>query len=232
MICPPLSSSPFIILKAAISLNGCLDEGTGKRTVLSDDDDLQAVDALRAECNAILIGGGTARYDNPSLLIKSPAHIGERKRKRLSDHPLRIILWGKTPLSSYLALHVFTQKEAETIALLHHSLKEEANSLPPHVKKIFFTTEHITPDEVIDFIRPFNIKRLIIEGGARLSADFIETENFHQLRLAYSPVVINSKSPVRLLPTEDKTLNNFSSILSGEGKMTLLEFFPYINPIS
>ena len=42
------------------------------RLLLSNDADFDRVDAVRASCDAILVGATTVRLDNPRLLVRSP----------------------------------------------------------------------------------------------------------------------------------------------------------------
>ena len=50
---------PYVLLSCAVSLDGCLDDATPHRLVLSGPEDLDRVDAERAGCDAILVGAGT-----------------------------------------------------------------------------------------------------------------------------------------------------------------------------
>jgi 5-amino-6-(5-phosphoribosylamino)uracil reductase len=56
-----------VLLSAAISADGYLDDATPERLRLSSPEDWAAVRRLRAECDAILVGAETVRKDNPSL---------------------------------------------------------------------------------------------------------------------------------------------------------------------
>ena len=56
-----------------MSIDGYLDTATTERLVLSNDADFDRVDAVRATCDAILVGATTVRNDNPRLLVHSQA---------------------------------------------------------------------------------------------------------------------------------------------------------------
>jgi 5-amino-6-(5-phosphoribosylamino)uracil reductase len=78
-----MTGRPYVVLSCAVSLDGCLD-GTGEdRLVLSGEADLDRVDAERAAADAILVGAGTIRCDDPRLLIRSARRqAGRRARGR------------------------------------------------------------------------------------------------------------------------------------------------------
>ena len=62
---------PYTLLSCALSIDGYLGSATPRRLELSNDADFDRVDAVRASCDAILVGAATVRNDNPRLLVRS-----------------------------------------------------------------------------------------------------------------------------------------------------------------
>ncbi|HEV7655688.1 MAG TPA: dihydrofolate reductase family protein, partial [Mycobacteriales bacterium] len=83
---------PYVVLSAAVSVDGALDDRSPARLMLSGDADLDAVDALRASCDAILVGAGTVRADDPRLLVRSAERRREREARGLPPTPARVVL--------------------------------------------------------------------------------------------------------------------------------------------
>ncbi|MGV2387125.1 MAG UNVERIFIED_CONTAM: dihydrofolate reductase family protein, partial [Thermobifida fusca] len=78
---------PRVILSCAMSVDGYIDDASPERLRLSTEADFDEVDELRASCDAILVGAGTIRADNPRLLVRSP----ERQQRRLAaGHPAHL----------------------------------------------------------------------------------------------------------------------------------------------
>ena len=69
---------PYTIVSCAVSLDGYLDDASPDRLILSGPQDLDEVDELRARADAILVGAGTVRADNPRLLVRDPARAAAR----------------------------------------------------------------------------------------------------------------------------------------------------------
>jgi 5-amino-6-(5-phosphoribosylamino)uracil reductase len=86
------ANRPYTVLSCAISLDGYLDDASPQRLVLSSPADLDEVDELRARVDAILVGAGTIRADDPRLLVRSPARRLARVARGLPEHPLRVTL--------------------------------------------------------------------------------------------------------------------------------------------
>ncbi len=78
---------PWVILKAALSLDGRAAAANGKSRWVTGQAARAAVHRMRAELDAILVGSGTVLKDNPALT----AHGAGR-------NPLRVVLAGRRPL--------------------------------------------------------------------------------------------------------------------------------------
>src|SRR5947199_4112401 len=81
-----------------MSIDGYLDDATNKRLLLSNDADFDRVDAVRAECDAILVGAETVRRDNPRLLVRSPERREDRRARGLPPSPVKVTLTGSGEL--------------------------------------------------------------------------------------------------------------------------------------
>ncbi|HET9379817.1 MAG TPA: dihydrofolate reductase family protein, partial [Streptomyces sp.] len=91
-------SLPYVLLSAAVSLDGCLDDTGPERLLLSGPADFDRVDAVRASVDAILVGAGTIRADNPRLLVGSPARREARRAAGRPEHPLKVTVSGSGDL--------------------------------------------------------------------------------------------------------------------------------------
>ena len=61
---------PFVVLKAATSLDGRIAEAPGRRTLLTSDESNRHAHRVRAEVDAIAVGSGTILADDPALTAR------------------------------------------------------------------------------------------------------------------------------------------------------------------
>lgn len=80
---------PFVVAKCGMSLDGRLTRPPGESPWLTGPAARRDARKLRAEADAVLVGAGTLRTDNPRLTVRGIP--GARQ-------PLRVIAAGKTPL--------------------------------------------------------------------------------------------------------------------------------------
>jgi 5-amino-6-(5-phosphoribosylamino)uracil reductase len=83
---------PYVLLSAAASVDGYIDDASPRRLVLSGAEDLDRVDEVRAGADAILVGAGTIRADDPRLLVRSAARRAARTAAGQPGSPLRVTL--------------------------------------------------------------------------------------------------------------------------------------------
>ena len=76
-----MAARPYTIVSCAVSLDGCLDDASPERLILSGPEDLDEVDELRSAADAILVGAGTIRADNPRLLVRDDARTTLHRAK-------------------------------------------------------------------------------------------------------------------------------------------------------
>ena len=83
---------PWVVLKAAVTLDGKLAPRRGVRQWISSEPSRRLVHRWRNELDAVLVGAGTVRADDPSLTVRGVAN---------GRNPLRVVL-GKVPRRSRL----------------------------------------------------------------------------------------------------------------------------------
>jgi len=94
---------PWVTLKAAVSLDGRLATRTGEARWVTGEEARADVHRLRSRVDAVLVGTGTARLDDPQLTARVPGGGGR--------NPLRVVLDARGELSP--ALRVFRQPDPD-----------------------------------------------------------------------------------------------------------------------
>ena len=104
---------PYTLLSCGMSIDGYLGSATPRRLELSNDADFDRVDAVRASCDAILVGAATVRNDNPRLLVRSQARRDERTARGLPPSPIKVTVTERVELDA--RADFFTTGETEKL---------------------------------------------------------------------------------------------------------------------
>ena len=95
-----MGERPYTLLSCGVSIDGYLDNTSEQRLVLSNDADLDRVDAVRAGCDAILVGAATVRNDNPRLLVRARGRQDERAARGLPRSPRKVTVTKQARLDT------------------------------------------------------------------------------------------------------------------------------------
>jgi hypothetical protein len=117
---------PYTLLSCCMSMDGYLAGVGRRRLLLSNDADFDRVDAVRAECDAILVGAATVRKDDPRLTVRTPARRNARVARGLSPSPAKVTLTCGARLDP--AARFFTDGDSERLVYCASSVIEQAQT--------------------------------------------------------------------------------------------------------
>lgn len=174
------SHRPLVTLAFAQSLDGCIAARPGERTALSGPESLAYTHRLRAKHDAILIGIGTVLADNPRLTVRFAD--GANPQPIVLDSHLRM------PLDAALLRHpthrpwVFVTPDAEPgrrAALARAGA--ELHSVPRDAR------DRLDLEAVLNTLCGLGIRRLMVEGGARVLTAFLHQGLADRLSVTIAP---------------------------------------------
>jgi diaminohydroxyphosphoribosylaminopyrimidine deaminase/5-amino-6-(5-phosphoribosylamino)uracil reductase len=188
---------PQVILKLAVSADGMIGKkGTGQVAITGREARAQS-HILRAECDAILIGIGTALADDPELTSRLP---GLEQRT-----PLRIVLDGQLRLPPRGKL---VRSAAPGHPLL--VVTGEGYDVPGDMVKEGIEILRIAgPDRLAALLESLGargISSLVVEGGAIVARAFLSADLVDRIMLFSSDKIIGEggiASPVNLSAIPD-----------------------------
>jgi 5-amino-6-(5-phosphoribosylamino)uracil reductase len=182
----PVAHRPYVVLSCATSIDGFLDDASPRRLVLSTPADLDRVDEVRAGCDAILVGAGTLRADDPRLLVRSAHRRAARVGRGLPPSPAKVLLTASGEVDPGAAF--FTAGEAERIV---YTAPPAAGALRARLGASA-TVVGAGPDlaAVLRDLHGRGLGRLLVEGGAGVHRAFLGGGHVDELHLVVAPFVL------------------------------------------
>ena len=201
-----MTERPYTVLSCAISLDGCLDSAGPSRLVLSGEADLDRVDAERAAADAILVGAGTIRRDDPRLLIRSAERRADRLARDLPEHPAGVtvtVTGGLDPGARF-----FTRDGHGTPAAgdgapaerLVYAATPAVPALRARLRGLAEIADAGDPPRleiVLARLAGRGVGRLLVEGGARLGSEFLAGGLVDELHLVIAPFFVGDPGAPR-----------------------------------
>ncbi|WP_231851400.1 RibD family protein [Microlunatus phosphovorus] len=192
---------PYTLLSCCISLDGYLDGASGPRWVLSGAADLDRVDALRAGCDAILVGAGTIRRDDPRLLVRDQERIGERLARGLSASPIKVTLSSSGELPPEAAF--FRAGDGLKLVYCPTATADRLRTQCDGRATLVEVGERVDVRRLSEDLYARGVRRLMVEGGGSVLTQFLVGDLADELQLAVAPVFVGDHRAPRFVGEGD-----------------------------
>jgi 5-amino-6-(5-phosphoribosylamino)uracil reductase len=177
-----------------MSIDGYLDSATPRRLELSNDADFDRVDAVRASCDAILVGAATVRNDNPRLLVRSESRRNERTGRGLPPSPIKVTLTERVALDP--RADFFTAGETEKLVYCVSARIRDARSRLGRVATVVDGGSRVAMRRVCEDLGDRGVRRLMVEGGGKVHTQFLTADLADELQLVVAPLFVgDSRAP-------------------------------------
>ncbi|MEV0133218.1 dihydrofolate reductase family protein [Dactylosporangium sp. NPDC050688] len=185
---------PYVLLSCAMSIDGYIHDATETRLLLSNDADLDRVDAVRAGCDAILVGAHTIRQDNPRLLVRSPDRRAARTARGLPPSPAKVTLTARGDLDPAAAF--FTAGDADKIVYCASPVAEKTCARLGRVATVVDAGNLVDLGDLLADLAERGIRRLMVEGGSSMHTQFLTAGLADEAQLVVAPFFVgNSRAP-------------------------------------
>ena len=186
---------PYTIVSCAVSVDGCLDDGSPERLILSGPEDLDEVDELRAWADAILVGAGTIRADNPRLLVRDSARVAARERAGKPPHPLRVTVTATGDLDT--SARFFAGPGTPLVYAASAAVPAAKRKLGDSAVVIDAGAEPSLAAILTDLHSERMVATLLAEPGSVMARDLLAENLADELRLAIAPFFVGDKMAPR-----------------------------------
>ncbi|TDD86424.1 deaminase [Actinomadura rubrisoli] len=211
-----------------MSVDGYIDDATPERLRLSSPADFDRVDAVRAGCDAILVGAGTVRADDPRLLIRSPARREKRAARGLPPDLTKVTLTWSGDLDP--DARFFTTGGSPKLV---YAPTGAAGGLAVRLDgraEVVDAGDPLTLGTVLGDLAARGVRRLMVEGGGGIHTLFLTSGMVDELQLVVAPFFIGDPSAPRFVgsgvfpqaPDRPMRLEEITRI----GNLALLRFLP------
>jgi 5-amino-6-(5-phosphoribosylamino)uracil reductase len=188
---------PHVLASAAVSIDGFLDDASPRRLVLSGPADLDRVDAERAGVDAILVGAGTVRDDNPRLLVRDPTLREQRRARGLAESPTKVTMTRKARLDA--DSNFFATGDSEKIVYCATPSLSAARSRLAHVATVVDGGRDVRVERLSEDLYDRGVRRLMVEGGGRVHTQFLTSAAADELHLVVAPFFVGSSQARRFV---------------------------------
>jgi 5-amino-6-(5-phosphoribosylamino)uracil reductase len=186
-----------VLLSCAVSLDGYLDDASGERLILSNEADLDRVDAVRAGCDAILVGANTIRRDDPRLLVRSPRRRAERARRGRPDSPVKVTLTTRGDLDP--GRRFFSTGAVDKLVYAATPAVDKARERLGGAATVVDGGDPLGLDRLVADLGGRGVGRLMVEGGGGVLTRFLAAGLADELHLVVAPFFVGDARAPRFV---------------------------------
>jgi diaminohydroxyphosphoribosylaminopyrimidine deaminase / 5-amino-6-(5-phosphoribosylamino)uracil reductase len=179
--------TPFLALKLAVSLDGRIAAGPGERTAITGAEALRETHHLRADHDAVLVGAGTARTDDPLLTVRDVP---------VRTPPVRVVLDTTASLDPGARLVVTIDQAPVWLLCADDAPAHRVRALEDAGVRVI-TVQRAGPRVDLHAasaaLGGAGVHSILVEGGGAIASALLAAGLAHRLHLFVAPIFIGAR---------------------------------------
>lgn len=179
----PPAWRPYVVLKYAQTVDGRIATRLGDAKWISGERERRISHGLRAACDAVLVGVGTATVDDPQLTVRMVP----------GPSPLRVILDSTLRLAP--TARVLDDQAGTVLITTERSTEERRAALRARgvgVRVVQAGPRGVDLPGALATLRALGVRSLLVEGGARVITSFFGEKLADRLVVGIAPTIIGA----------------------------------------
>ena len=179
----PRADRPNVLLKYAQTIDGRIATQTGDARWISGEPERRVAHAMRAGCDAVLVGARTMLQDDPQLTVRMVPGAS----------PLRVVL--DSTLRTPLTANVLSDDAATLIVCrpdADPARRRALASTSVMVREVAAGPEGLRIMDVLRLLRSLGVASLLVEGGGRVITSMLRSGAVDRVVLSVSPTIIGA----------------------------------------
>jgi 2,5-diamino-6-(ribosylamino)-4(3H)-pyrimidinone 5'-phosphate reductase len=192
---------PNVLVNMAVTADGKIDTFERRGARISSPADRARVDRLRAEVDAVMVGGHTLLREDPRLTVRDPALAEQRRRDGREPQPMKVAAVSRIdppggpdalPTESrFLAdggatVRIYTTTRSDPAAIAW--LEAQGARVTVH------DTRRVDLEALLVDLADDGIGRLLVEGGGTIVASLLASGLVDGIELAVAPVIFGGET--------------------------------------
>jgi diaminohydroxyphosphoribosylaminopyrimidine deaminase/5-amino-6-(5-phosphoribosylamino)uracil reductase len=179
---------PWVLFKSAMTLDGKVATRSGDSKWISGEASRAVAHRWRAECDAVVVGIGTALADDPMLTARVDG-VHRQPRRVVFDS------LGRLPLSSQLVRDA--QLVPLTVVVSRAAPRTATDALETHGAEVIVATgenENARVRSALEQLGAAGVTSILLEGGPHLAGAFMDAGEVDEVRMFLAPLVLGGRA--------------------------------------
>ena len=185
---------PYIFINIATSADGKIDTFERKGSAISSKRDKERVDQLRADADAVLVGGKTLLGELPKLTVKSEALREARVKRGVTSNPIKVgvVTSADIPLDSDF---IKAGPARAVIFTTSRTSISQLETLRANGVEVFVDDmPRVNLGKMMETLGELGVKRLMVEGGGTINFELLRLGLVDELMIYIAPMIFGGEN--------------------------------------
>jgi len=185
---------PYVFINVAMTADGKIDTFERRGAAISSQRDKERVDQLRAESDAVMVGGKTLLDEDPTLTVKSEVLRANRVAGGLSPNPVKVGIVTQADIKPDSAF-LNTGPAGIVIFTTRQTSKAQVSFLKSRGVNMYVDdAERVNLPNALATLKELGINRLMVEGGARLNFELLKLRLVDEVTAYIAPMIFGGET--------------------------------------
>jgi 2,5-diamino-6-(ribosylamino)-4(3H)-pyrimidinone 5'-phosphate reductase len=181
---------PFVTLNMAMTADGKITSAAREYPSFTSALDRKTMDRLRADSDAVLVGAGTLRADDPPLHIRDPEMRAHRRSLGKPDGLLNVVVTASAGLDPGSRFFRDEHAAGRIVATVEEAPADRLARLAAHAEVWKIGRERVDLTELLRRLKRRGVERLLVEGGGELNWGFVAADLLDELYVTVAPSLL------------------------------------------
>jgi 2,5-diamino-6-(ribosylamino)-4(3H)-pyrimidinone 5'-phosphate reductase len=189
---------PFVSINMAMTADGKITSAARDEPRFTSSYDRRNMDRLRAEADALIVGAGTIRADNPPLHVRDPEMQAHRQSLGKADL-IQIVVSSTLDLPDDCRIFDGRHGRARIVVTVEDAPAGRIAELARRVEIWQVGRGRVDLQALLQRLAERGVARVLVEGGGVLNWGFVEADLVDELHVTIAPTLLGGRDAPTLV---------------------------------
>jgi len=185
---------PFVTMNMAMTADGKITSVGREEPKFTSRRDKRTMDKYRAEADAVLVGAGTLRADDPPLHLRDPEMKAYRASLGKPEGLLNVVVTASAKLDPAGRFFTGTHAAGRVVATVERADPAKRAALAAVADVWVLGEDRVDLGVLLSRLKnERGVLRLLVEGGGDLNWGFVEHDLLDELYVTLAPAILGGK---------------------------------------
>jgi 2,5-diamino-6-(ribosylamino)-4(3H)-pyrimidinone 5'-phosphate reductase len=184
---------PFVCINMAMTADGKITSASREEPAFASRLDRKTMDRLRAEADAVLVGAGTLRADDPPLHVRDPEMKARRSALGKPDGLVNVLVTASAQIDPHSRFFTGGTATGRIVATVEDAPKDHLARLAEVAEVWTVGRGAVDLLALLTRLKARGIERLLVEGGGELNWGFLRDDLVDELYVTIAPALLGGR---------------------------------------